>query len=234
MDAMNASRSSAGTGGAALFDVDGTLVDTAYLHAVAWWQALRGRGLTVAMAKIHRTIGMGSDHLLDQLLGPDRDRDADAELISAHGALFAQYWPGLVPLEGAASLLEACRRRGLRVVLASSAHGEELAAMRAALDADAAIDEVTGADDVESSKPAPDLVRQAVDLAGVPADRTVFVGDTRWDVEAAGRAGVACVGLLSGGWSRAELEQAGAVEVYEGPGDLLEHLDASVLGKLGA
>jgi HAD superfamily hydrolase (TIGR01509 family) len=134
-------------------------------------------------------------------------------------------------LDGANRLLHACRRRGWRVVLASSAKEDELSAMREALDAEEAIYAVTGASDVQSSKPAPDLVRRALERAGVPADRAIFVGDTRWDVEAALRAGVPCIGLLSGGWSRAELEQAGAVEVYEGPGELLGKLDGSVLAE---
>jgi HAD superfamily hydrolase (TIGR01509 family) len=217
--------------GAVLFDVDGTLIDTAYLHAVAWWQAFRQAGLTLPTARIHRAIGMGSDHLLEHLLGPDRDKDADAQLSSAHDALFAAYWPGLQPLDGAAHLLRACHQRGWRVVLASSAKDAELSAMREALHAEAAIDAVTGADDVESSKPAPDLVEQALERAGVPAERAVFVGDTRWDVEAAARAGVPCIGMLSGGWSQAELVQAGAVEVYDTPGELLGKLDASILSQ---
>ena len=229
---MDAERTSGESyAGAALFDVDGTLVDTAFLHAVTWWQAFRQAGLTVPMARIHRAIGMGSDHLLDHLLGPDRDKDGDSALGASHDALFAAYWPGLQPLDGAAKLLHACKRRGWRVVLASSAKEAELSAMRAALDAEAALDAVTGASDVQSSKPAPDLVERALERAGAPADRAVFVGDTRWDVEAAAKAGVKCIGMLSGGWSRAELEQAGAVEVYEGPAELLSKLDGSVLSQ---
>lgn len=220
--------------GAVLFDVDGTLIDTAYLHTVAWWQAFRQAGLTVPMARIHRAIGMGSDHLLDHLLGPDRDQEADGALGASHDALFAAYWPGLRPLDGADRLLHACRHRGWRVVLASSAKTPELSAMRAALSAEDAIDAVTGASDVQSSKPAPDLVQRALERAGVPADRAVFVGDTRWDVQAAARAGVPCIGILSGGWSRAELEQAGAVEVYEGPAELLGKLDGSILAQPSA
>jgi HAD superfamily hydrolase (TIGR01509 family) len=217
--------------GAVLFDVDGTLIDTSYLHAVTWWQAFRQAGLTVPMAKIHRAIGMGSDHLLDHLLGPDRDKDGDSALGASHDALFAAYWPNLQPFDGAARLLHACQHRGWRVVLASSAKDDELSAMRSALDAEASIDAVTGASDVESSKPAPDLVEQALERAGVPPQRAVFVGDTRWDVEAAARAGVPCIGMLSGGWSRAELERAGAAEVYEGPAELLGKLDGSILSQ---
>lgn len=214
---------------AVLFDMDGTLVDSTYLHTVAWWEAFRQADHLVPMAAIHRTVGMGADHLIGHLLGPHRDRHRDAALSAAHKTLFAEYWTRLVPLDGAASLLRACAGRGWEVVLASSAGGMELSAMRTALDAEDALTAVTGADDVESSKPAPDLVEQALAEAGTAPDRAVFVGDTVWDMEAGARAGVPCVGVLSGGYCRYELLDAGAQEVYEGPGDLLSRLDSSPL-----
>jgi HAD superfamily hydrolase (TIGR01509 family) len=176
---------------------------------------------------------MGGDHLLERLLGADRDRERDSALSAAHDALYAQYWTRLAPLEGAADLLRACAARGWRVVLASSASGRELRVMRDALGADEVIDAVTTADDVEASKPSPDLVERALERAEVPAERAVFVGDAVWDAQAAGRAGVRCVGLLSGGMSREELTGAGAQEVYEGPAELLARLDGSVLGDPG-
>ncbi|MEU3465974.1 HAD family hydrolase [Streptomyces sp. NPDC006733] len=216
-------------GGAVLFDVDGTLMDTVYLHTVAWWEAFRQKGHQVPMASIHRTIGMGSDHLLDRLLGEDRDRDEDEELSAAHTALYAQYWSRLPPLEGAADLLRACADRGWTVVLASSASGEEFQVMKEALGADDAIDASTKADDVDASKPSPDLVQVALERAGVAPERAVFVGDAVWDAQAAGRAGVRCLGVLSGGVSRQELLDAGAEQVYEGPADLLARLADSPL-----
>ncbi|HTU06447.1 MAG TPA: HAD family hydrolase [Trebonia sp.] len=215
---------------AVLFDVDGTLVDSNYLHAVCWWEAFTQAGHDVPMARIHRSIGMGSGQMLDALL-PGRDRDGDAGLRAAHGALYATYWSRQRPLPGAADLLRACQKRGLRVVLASSADTREFAALRAALDADDAVDEATSAADVERSKPAPDLVRVALDKAGVKPDDAVFVGDTVWDVEACGKAGVPCIGVLSGGVSRAELLEAGAAEVYDGPAELLGALSQSILGR---
>ncbi|MEU9022909.1 HAD family hydrolase [Actinomadura sp. NPDC048394] len=218
---------------AVLFDVDGTLVDTNYLHATTWWQAFLQHGHTVPMADVHRAIGMGSDKLLDHLLPSDRDRDADDAIRSAHSALYAQYWTRLKPFDGAADLLRACHRRGGRVVLASSAAVPELKALRAALDADDAIDEATSSSEVGASKPAPDLVELALERAGVPAARAVFVGDTRWDVEAAARAGMPCVGVLTGGWSRDELEEAGAEAVYDDPRALLGDLDGSPLAGAG-
>ncbi|MEU1620199.1 HAD family hydrolase [Streptomyces sp. NPDC005722] len=213
----------------ALFDMDGTLVDTNYLHVVAWSEAFRQAGHTVPMAEIHRCVGMGSDHLVERLLGEARDTSRDDAISAAHKALYATHSATLTPLEGAADLLRAVAARGRRIVLATSADAVEPAAMRAALDADDVIDDATSADDVSASKPAPDLVRRALDRAGVDADRAVFVGDTVWDVLAAGRAGVPCVALLSGGVPRADLEDAGAVAVHHDPADLLRSLDGSPL-----
>jgi HAD superfamily hydrolase (TIGR01509 family) len=217
--------------GAALFDVDGTLTDTVYLHTVAWWEALRQHGAVVPMAAVHRSIGMSSGPLLDRVLGDDRDHDADDAISAAHDALYAQYWTRLAPLDGAADLLRACAERGWRVVLASSASKRELKVLTKAVDADDAIDAATSKDDVARGKPAPDLVQRALEMAGVPAEQAVFVGDAVWDAEAARRAGVRCVGLLSGGTSRQELLDAGAAEVYGGPADLLANLDRSLLAK---
>ncbi len=214
---------------AALFDVDGTLVDTNYLHAVTWWEAFAQAGHVVPMAEIHRAIGMGSGLMLDKLLPADRDSDADADIRTAHTALYATYRSRLRPLPGAADLLRACQRRGLTVVLASSADEAEFTMLRAALDAEDAIDAATFSGDVESSKPAPDLVEVALDKAGVPAGQAVFIGDTVWDVEACQQAGVPCLGLLSGGVSRDELTSAGAAEVYPGPAELLAAFDGSLL-----
>ena len=195
---------------AVLFDVDGTLIDSNYLHAVTWWESFAKAGHDVPMRDIHRAIGMGSDQLLDALLPPGRDRDKDGELVAGHDALFSVYWSRLKPLPGAPELLRACKERGLRVVLASSAGPDELRVMRAALDADDAIDEATSAADVEQSKPAPDIVQVALAKAEVEPDRAVFVGDTVWDVRACQRAGVRCIAVLTGGIGRDELAAAGA------------------------
>jgi HAD superfamily hydrolase (TIGR01509 family) len=211
---------------AVLFDVDGTLVDTNYLHTVAWWEAFAQAGHDVPMAPIHRAIGMGSDRLLDALLPADRDRDADGDITTAHSALYSVYWSRLRPLPGAAKLLRACHDHGLRVILASSADPDELKVLCAALDADDAIDAATSAGDVDASKPAPDLVQVALKQAGAEPDETVFVGDAVWDAQACQRAGVRCIGLLTGGSSRSELTEAGAAAVYDGPADLLERFPA--------
>ncbi|WP_171165369.1 HAD family hydrolase [Streptomyces sp. I05A-00742] len=217
---------------AAVLDVDGTLVDTNYLHTVSWWEALHQAGHRVAMTDIHHTVGMGSVRLLDRLLGEDRDRDADEAIGAAHKTLYATWFDRLPVAEGAADLLRALAGRGWRVVLATSAQGSELAALRRAIGADDAILAATSADDVEASKPAPDPVCQALEQAGTEPGRALFVGDTVWDVRAARRAGVDCVALLSGGIGRAELEEAGAVAVYRDPAALLAGLDDSPFARL--
>ncbi|MET9181133.1 HAD family hydrolase [Kitasatospora aureofaciens] len=219
------------TTAAALFDVDGTLLDTTYFHALAWWEALRQYDRTLPVARVHRAIGMGSDQLLDHLLGAERDHGDDEGITAAHAALYARFWPHIQPLPGAADLLRACADRGWAVVLASSASERELAVLRRALDADEAITAVTSADDVEATKPAPDLVRAALDRAGAEPEHAVFIGDTVWDVTAAGRARVPCVAVESGGFDTRELLGAGAAEVHRDTAELLADLDRSLLGR---
>jgi HAD superfamily hydrolase (TIGR01509 family) len=172
---------------------------------------------------------MGSDQLLDSLLAADRDRGADSSISAAEAALYSVYWPRLRPLPGAAALLRACRKQGLRVVLASSANPRELAVLRAALDADDAIDDATSAGDVGRSKPAPDLVDVALERAGTGPGEAVFVGDSIWDAQACRRAGVPCVGVLSGGTSESELRDAGASRVYASPAGVLDAFPGSLL-----
>jgi HAD superfamily hydrolase (TIGR01509 family) len=208
-----------------LFDVDGTLVDTTYLHTVAWWEALRQSDQDVPMAEIHRGIGMGSDKLLEHLLGPDRDKDQDEQIGTAHDILYGAWWERLRPLPGAADLLRACADRGLTVVLASSAKKPELQKLRGVLDADDVIAAATSSSDASESKPAPGILQAALDQSDVDPDNCVFVGDSVWDVEAAAKLGIPCIGLACGGTSAAELIEAGAVATYSDPAALLSHLD---------
>ncbi|MEU8437643.1 HAD family hydrolase [Streptomyces sp. NPDC029216] len=214
---------------AALFDLDGTLVDTNYLHALTWWQALHQNGHDVPMARIHRAIGMGGDRILEHLLGAEHDHRNDQRLRDAHHALYAAWFDSLPVLDRAPDLLRAIAARGLRIVLASSASADEVEAIRSALGVDDVIAGATSADDVDRSKPAPDLVQQALALIDAAPEEAVFVGDTVWDVKAAARAGVPCVGLLTGGISEAELTAAGPVTVYRDPPELLRALDSSPL-----
>jgi HAD superfamily hydrolase (TIGR01509 family) len=215
-----------------LFDVDGTLVDTTYIHAVCWAEALRQHDHHVATATVHRAIGMGSDELLDHILGKDRDKDDDEELNAIHLALYKQSWGRLEPLPGARDLVRKCADVGLAPVLASSAKAQELATLREVIDADDVIAGATSSSDADSGKPAPDIVQSALDEAGLAPDHAVFVGDAVWDGKATARAGVPFIAVTCGGTSAAELREAGAVEVWRDPADLLGSFADSVLAKL--
>jgi HAD superfamily hydrolase (TIGR01549 family) len=212
-----------------LFDVDGTLCDTNYLHSVAWKRAFEKVGEYAHTSTLHRRIGMGSDQLLNDVLGHD-----SKELSDEHGRQFEAFIDDIRAFPGAADLLRAVSRLGARVVLASSAKPKSLARMREALDADDVVDAVTGSADVDVSKPSPDIFRTAMEKAGLTADRCMVVGDTVWDVIAARKAGMDTVCVLTGGISEAELLEAGAVSVYEDPQDLLDNLTASPLSALFA
>lgn len=219
---------------AALFDVDGTLADTNYLHVVAWWEALRQAGHQVPMHSVHRAIGLPGEDLLDHLLGDDRDPAQDDRLSAAHHTLYATFFDRLPALASAADLMRTLAGSGWRVVLVTSAKDSELSALCRAIDADDAIAETSTSDDVEEGKPAPEPVRHALRLAQVPPERAVFVGDTVWDMKASTRARVTAVGLLCGGIPRADLEEAGAAAVYRDPADLLAHLASSPLAAVSA
>jgi HAD superfamily hydrolase (TIGR01549 family) len=205
-----------------LLDVDGTLVDTNYLHATCWAEAFAQHGIEVATARVHALIGMESSRLVEEIGGPVE------ELQAAHRALYAQFRGHLRPLPGSRALLEALHRDH-RVVLASSASQDELTVLEQALDAADWIDGATSGDDVASGKPAPDLLQQGLELLGT--DDAVMIGDSVWDGEAAERAGLPFIALLCGGTSEQALTAAGAAEVWSDPRHLVEHLPKSILQK---
>ncbi|MDQ0819670.1 HAD superfamily hydrolase (TIGR01509 family) [Arthrobacter sp. V4I6] len=219
---------------AVLFDVDGTLVDSSYIHTLAWWQAFRQAGHDVPMARIHRSVGMGGDRIVDSLLPSDRDASEDSTILASHAAVFATFWPALRPLEGAKELLAQCHESGLAVALASSARERDLEALRATIAADAFIDAATSSSDAKESKPAPDIIVAALKALGVQASDAVYVGDAVWDIYAAGKLDIPAIGLTCGGTSESELREAGAVEIYATPRVLLENLASSAIGKLSA
>jgi len=229
---MTGTAASPGAGHGVLFDVDGTLIDSSYLHTVAWWGAFRQYGHDVPMAAIHHLVGMGGARLVDNLLPPDRDRSEDEDIMASHGALYASHWPSLRAFAGAKELLGQCHDHGLAVALASSARERDLHVMRSVLDADAFIDAATSSNDAEESKPAPDILVAALEALGIDAGNAVYVGDAVWDMKAAAALGIPAIGVTCGGISAAELRDAGAVEVYEGPRDLLENLGSSAIGRL--
>jgi HAD superfamily hydrolase (TIGR01509 family) len=215
-------------GRAAVFDVDGTLVDTNHLHVTTWWEAFRQAGHQVPMHAIHRSVGLGSEDLIVHLLG-GLGQDEVETLVAAHTTLYATYFDRLPPLKDAGRLLRRLDHDGWNVVLATSASGLELSALRRAIGADDAIAATASADDVEAGKPAPEPVEHALELAGVPPEQAVFVGDTVWDMRAGTRAGVTCIGLLSGGIPGADLQEAGARAIYRDTAHLLAKLEGSPL-----
>ena len=212
---------------AVLFDIDGTLTDTNYLHARAWRLAFLDAGEDVATARIHRMIGAGSEVLLRELVGEGRD-----ELVEGWRSHFDRLVPEIRAFPSAGDLLRAVAARDAKVVLATSSPPELLDPLRAAIGADDAIDAVTTAGDVDEAKPSPEVFELALERAGVGADEAFVVGDTTWDVEAAARAGLRTVALTCGGISEAELREAGAVAVYDDPAALLAALDESPLAAL--
>jgi HAD superfamily hydrolase (TIGR01549 family) len=216
---------------AALFDIDGTLVDSNYLHVFAWQQAFDDIGVDVEAWRIHRGIGMDGTELVTTLCPDLEDVDGAKELHARH---YRTLTPLLRTLPGALDLLDAVADAGLQVVLATSAPEDELDTLRGLLNRDDIVSAITSSEDVDTAKPRPDIVVVALERAGVSADRAVFVGDAVWDARAARRAGVETVALRSGGSARDELESEGVTAVYDNPADLLEHFDESPVGKLAA
>ncbi|MEE6281757.1 HAD family hydrolase [Georgenia sunbinii] len=214
--------------GAVLLDIDGTLVDSSYVHTAAWSRAFREAGHPVDSWRTHRCIGMGGDLLLAELLG-DRADELGDEVKRRHDEHYAASAVELHRFDGVPELLAAITERGARAVLASSASPAELDILRTVLEVDEDTHPITSSQDVDAAKPHPDLVHAALAVSGAGADRAVFVGDAVWDVEAAARAGLPCVGVLTGGISAAELTGAGAVAVYRSVAELGEDIDSSPL-----
>lgn len=212
---------------AILVDVDGTLVDTNYLHTVAWWRAFRDIGENVPMSAIHPLIGMGSDQLVHRLL----DRESE-EASDAHSRHYGPFKEEITAFPKAAELLAELARRGARVVLATSSDEKDLERLQEAIGADDAIDEAVTKGDVSASKPSPDIFDAALKKLDLDPRRTLVVGDTRWDVEAAAKLDIQVVCVLTGGSTREQLEEAGAIAVYDDVAQLLAELDQSPLSKL--
>jgi HAD superfamily hydrolase (TIGR01509 family) len=216
---------------AVLFDIDGTLVDSNYLHVHAWVRAFHEVGIGVDTWRIHRSIGMDGSTLVDTL-SDGADDDVQDRLTDLHSRYYEESTPLLRVLPGGRDILEHVASMGLQVVLATSAPEDELAILRRVLDRDSLVAAITSSEDVDMAKPDPGIVAVALDRAGVSADRAVFVGDAVWDAEACARAGVSSIGLLSGGFSRDELTGAGAEAVFTDAADLLAHIDDTAIAKL--
>jgi HAD superfamily hydrolase (TIGR01509 family) len=215
-----------------ILDVDGTLVDTNYHHALAWYRAFRQAGLVLPVWRIHRHIGMGGDQLIRALCGEDIEKERGDEIRAAEKPLYLSLIEEVEPFDGARDLIADLKERGHTVVLASSAKENELDHYLDVLAARDLADDWTTSADVEATKPAPDLVHAALAKAGgADADAGVMLGDSTWDCEAAARAGVETVALLTGGYSEEELREAGAVAVFESIADLRAALDETPLAR---
>jgi HAD superfamily hydrolase (TIGR01549 family) len=214
---------------AAILDIDGTLVDSNYQHTLAWYGALREHGHTVSMFRVHRLIGMGGDQLVRALLGDEvEEREGDAIRETEGERYLERYLDTVQPLEGARELIVRLKDAGRRVVLASSAKPDEVEHYLDLLDARQLADAWTTSGDVEQTKPEPDLIRAALDK--LDGDLAVMVGDSTWDCKAARNAGVETLAVLTGGFSAQELFDAGALSVFTSMPELLDRLDATVLG----
>jgi HAD superfamily hydrolase (TIGR01509 family) len=210
---------------AVVLDIDGTLVDTNYQHAIAWDRAFVRHGVFVELWRIHRHIGIGGDQLVAELAGEDVEETSGDDIRDAESDLYGGLIKEVRVIEGACELIERLADRGVKIVLASSAKAEEVEHYVEMLDAEDRTDWTTSSD-VENTKPEPDLVEAA--LAKADTRNAVMVGDTVWDVKAAKRAGVETIGVLTGGFSEAELNKAGAIAVYESVMSLGDDFDAAL------
>ena len=208
----------------AILDIDGTLVDTNYHHAVAWYRAFRQHGFVLPLWRIHRHIGMGGDQLVGALAGEGFEREQGDEVRAAEKVLYMELIGEVEPLEGARRCVEDLKSNGHTIVLASSAKPDELEHYLTLLDARALVDAWTDSGDVERTKPEPDLVLAALEKAGAEPDDAVMIGDSVWDCRAAENAGTRSIGVLTGGFSEQELLEAGASKVFTSVEDLREHL----------
>jgi phosphoglycolate phosphatase-like HAD superfamily hydrolase len=215
---------------AVLFDIDGTLVDSNDAHAHAWAEAFAESGVRVHFDKVRRSIGMGGDKLMPAVSGIGEDSSVGQQISRRRGEIFkTKYLPELRPFSAARDLVAALRARGLTVVAASSAKRDELDRLLRIAGVSDLLGEATSSDDAEESKPDPDIVKAALTKANAPAADALMIGDTPYDVEAAARAGVSVIAFRCGGWRDTDLR--GAAAIYDGPWDLLAHVDESPVAR---
>ena len=211
---------------AAILDVDGTLIDNNYQHALAWHHALRRVGLTVPVWKLHRTVGVGGDKFVTEVAGEEAEAEHGDAAREHESEIFDGMIDDIVAVEGATEFVRELKDRGLEVVLASSGNAKDIERFIDLLGIGDLV-EWTTSDDVDASKPEPDLIEAALDKAGTRD--AVMVGDTPYDIEAARRAGIETIAVLTGGFPEEDLRKAGAAEIYESVGELREKLGESLL-----
>jgi HAD superfamily hydrolase (TIGR01509 family) len=210
--------------------VDGTLVDSNDAHAQSWVDTFAESGYDVPFEAVRRLIGMGADKLLPKTIGISHDSDQGKKLIKRRSEIFREkYLPHLRPIKGSRALVLRVRSDGLKPIVATSAKEEELKGLLNAAQVADLMEEKATASDAERSKPDPDIVEAAIEESGISPQNLVMIGDTAYDIEAATRANVRAIGFRSGGWTDEGLK--GAVEIYDGPADLLARYDSSLLGR---
>ncbi|MDQ6841383.1 MAG: HAD family hydrolase [Actinomycetota bacterium] len=213
----------------AILDIDGTLVDTNYQHAIAWYRAFRQHEIVLPLWRIHRHIGMGGDQMIGALTDERTEQEQGDDIRAAEKALYFALIDEVETMEGSRELIERLKRSGHTVVLASSAKQDEVDHYLDLLDARELADAWTSSADVEATKPEPDLVKSALEKAGGRDGQAVMIGDTPWDIEAAKRADVPTLAVLTGGFGVDELREAGALDVFESVGELCTKLEQTPL-----
>jgi HAD superfamily hydrolase (TIGR01509 family) len=213
----------------AILDIDGTLVDTNYQHALAWYRAFRSCGIQLQVWRIHRHIGMGGDQLVRALTDAEVDREKGDEIRANEAGYYGEMIGEVAPMEGSRELIVELDRRGHEVVLASSAKPEEVEHYLDLLDARSLARAWTSSGDVSATKPHPELIIRALEKVDASAAEAVMVGDSPWDAQAASRAQVPTLAVMTGGFAREELVGAGAREVFESVAQLREELDRTPL-----
>ena len=211
----------------AVLDIDGTLVDTNYQHALAWYRAFRRHGIILPIWRVHRHIGMGGDQVVEALTDERTERELGDQIREAEGELYFEMIEEVEPMDRSRELIEELRRRGHAVVLASSAKEKEVEHYLDLLDARELADSWTTSADVEATKPEPDLVKAALARVDGEHGDAVMVGDTPWDVRAAKKAGIDTVAVRTGGFGVDELRESGAIAVFESVADLYSGLDGT-------
>ena len=218
----------------AILDIDGTLVDTNYHHAIAWYRAFRDLGVVLPVWQVHRHIGMGGDQMVPALAGDEFASEKGDEVRDIEKGYYRDLIDETEPLPGARALMERLKDQGHTIVLASSAKEAEVDHYLDVLDARELADSWTTSADVESTKPEPDLVNAALERAGNTESGAVLVGDSTFDCEAARRAEVPSIAVLTGGFSTEELSESGAGAVYDSVEELLNRLDETPFGTPGS
>lgn len=217
---------------AVLCDMDGTLVQSNWLHAAAWRDAFSAMGIELDLEEVRRQIGKGGEELIPVFVPWWKRKWVEQPLKRYREYVFkSEYMSQVRPIPGAREVMEKMREAGITVALASSAKKNELGTYKRIAQIEDLVEEETSADDADRAKPHPDIFQAALDRLGLEPHDALALGDTPWDAEAAGKAGVSTVGVTTGGWSKEDLMDAGCVEVWKDVGELARNFDSSIFAR---